>query len=134
MRKDPLPAVAAVVSFIDAINRGDMDRLDELMTEDHHLDVFDEAPLRGHDANVDVWRGYAAAFPLYVIYPERIVERDELVAVLGHTTGSHLGMPDADEMAIRVIWTAKVDGGKLAYWRLVEDSVEHRAEYGLGPG
>src|SRR4051794_28983673 len=93
-----LPPVAAVISFIDAINRGDVDRLGELMTVHHPLDVFDEPPLHGRDANLDAWRGYATAFPEYVIYPERIVEHDGQVAVLGHTTGSHLGLPDVDEM------------------------------------
>jgi hypothetical protein len=72
VRKDPLPAVAAVISFIDAINRGDVERLGELMTEEHHLDVFDEAPLRGKAANVDVWHGYASAFPTYVISPHEL--------------------------------------------------------------
>ena len=69
LREELLPAVTAVVSFIDAINRGDVERLGELMTEDHHLDVFDEPPLRGKAANLDAWRGYASAFPAYVIYP-----------------------------------------------------------------
>jgi len=47
VREEPLPPVAAVISFIDAINRGDMDALAELMAEEHHLDVFDEEPLVG---------------------------------------------------------------------------------------
>ena len=68
--------MAAVVSFIDAINRGDVDRLGELMTEDHDLDVFDEPSLRGKLANIDAWCGYTSAFPAYVVYPHRMAERD----------------------------------------------------------
>ena len=131
VREEPFPAVAAVISFIDAINRGDVDRLGELMTEDHHLDVFDESPLRGRDANMDAWRGYASAFPLYVIYPETVAERDGEVAVLGHTTGSHLGLPEEEERLLRVIWRAQVDEGRLRCWQLLDDTPEQRKRFGL---
>ena len=131
MRDEPLPAVAAVVSFIDAINRGDVNRLGDLMTEDHHLDVFDEPPLRGRDANLDAWRGYVLAFPLYVIYVERVAEHNGEVAVLGHTTGSHLGLPDDEEVRLSLIWKARVEAGKLACWQLVDDTVEGRKQFGL---
>jgi len=33
--RTPLPPVAAVIGFIDAINRGDVDRLVLLMSPDH---------------------------------------------------------------------------------------------------
>jgi ketosteroid isomerase-like protein len=131
VREEPLPAIAAVVSFIDAINRGDVDRLGELMTGDHHLDVFDEPPLRGQVANIDAWRGYASAFPAYVIYPHRVAQRGEVVSVLGHTTGSHLGLSDDEESRLLLIWKARVEDGKLAYWQLVEDTPEHRVQLGL---
>jgi|SRR6266571_2782959 len=83
-----LPPVAAVVSFIDCINRGDVDGLGMLMTDDHELVVFDEETLRGKTPNVKAWKGYAAAFPPYVIYPRTITEPcDGWVAMLGYTTG-----------------------------------------------
>jgi hypothetical protein len=41
MANRQLPAVAAVISFIDCINRGDPDGLGMLMTDDHELIVFD---------------------------------------------------------------------------------------------
>ena len=130
-RTEPLPPVAAVVSFIDAINRGDIDRLSELMADGHHLDVFDEVSLVGRDANVAAWRRYAEAFPRYVIYPKQIAARDGVVAVLGHTTGSHLGFADEVEMALRLIWCAEVVDGRLMYWQLVEDTPEMRDSCGL---
>jgi ketosteroid isomerase-like protein len=131
VREEPLPPVAAVVSFIDAINRGDVDALAALMADDHHLDVFDEAPLVGRSANIDAWRGYAQAFPRYVIYPEHIAEQDGVVAVLGYTTGSHLGFPDDEEREMRIIWRAEVHSGRLRSWQLVEDTPQARYACGL---
>src|SRR4051794_37340999 len=101
------------------------------MTEDHHLDVFDEPPLKGKAANIEAWRGYTCAFPRYVIYPHQVVERDSDVAVLGHTTGSHLGLSDAEESKVLMIWQARVTKGKLACWQLVEDTRRNRERAGL---
>lgn len=131
MPRDPLPPVALVLSFIERINRGDVESLGELMSEDHQLVVLDEAPLIGRDANVQAWRGYATAFPDYVIYPHRIAESNGRVAVLGRTTGSHLGLPDEEELKLTVIWVAEVASGQVRLWQLLEDTPERRAELGL---
>jgi ketosteroid isomerase-like protein len=129
--RTPAPPAAAVVSFIDAINAGDVERLASLMTDDHRLQVLDEAPLDGKAANVDAWHGYATSFPDYVIYPHRLAARGDDVAVLGHTTGSHLGLPDGDEEHLTLIWRARVDGGRLARWQILEDTPRNRQELGL---
>ena len=131
MSRSPRPAIVAVVSFIDCINRGDIDGLRALMTEGHTLQVLDEAPLVGKAANVEAWKGYASSFPEYVIYPHRFAELDDRVAVLGHTTGSHLALPDDEERMLTVIWLAHLDQGLLDLWRIVEDAPEHRNELGL---
>lgn len=122
----------AVVSFIDCINRRDLDGLLALMTDDHVLQVLDEAPVTGRDVLADAWNGYFTAYPDYLIYPQRIAHTGELVAVLGVTTGSHLDLPDEEEMKLPVIWTARVDRGRLRSWSIVADTPETRQELGLG--
>lgn len=119
--------VAVVISFIDRINRGDVDGLAQLMTDDHELRVHDEAPRIGRDANIAAWRGYIGAFPDYLICPHRIVEDGGCVAVLGYTTGSHLGLPDEEERRLTVIWLADVVDGSVRAWRVLEDDPTMRA-------
>ena len=131
MHSGSLPPVAVAIGFVDRINRGDVDALGKLMTDDHELLVFDEPPVAGREANVDAWRGYLQSFPDYVIYPRRIAESDRNVAILGHTTGSHLGLPDAEESSLTMIWLAEVVGGAVRRWRLVEDEPENRRRFGL---
>lgn len=127
-----LPPVAVVIGFIDCINRGDIEGLGKLMTDDHELVVFGEEALRGRAPNTRAWAGYAAAYPDYVIYPRAVAEpRDGCVAVLGHTTGSHLGLADHEERKLSMIWLAEVQEGQLCYWRLLEDTPDRRAELGL---
>jgi ketosteroid isomerase-like protein len=120
-------------AFIDRINARDADGLAALMTDDHELIVFDESPLRGRDANVDAWRGYFRSFPQYVIWPHEAVERDGVVAVLGHTTGSHVGLSDDQERKLTLIWLAEVVDRRLRSWRLVEDTPARRQALGLRP-
>ncbi len=123
--------VEVVREFIAFINAGDMDALGRLMSPDHSLEVFDEAPLIGRDANVDAWRGYATSWPSYRIYEHAVGRRAPWVAVLGHTTGSHLELPDEDESALTLIWVADVIDGLVHTWRLEPDTIERRAWYGI---
>jgi hypothetical protein len=53
--------------------------------------------------------------------------------VLGHTTGSHLGLPDDEEVQLLVIWVAEVRHGALSLWRILDDSPAARYEFGLSP-
>lgn len=126
-----LPPTAVALGFIDRINRGDVEGLVEMMSEDHRLEVFDEKPIVGRDANKSAWRGYMTAYPRYVIYPRRINADGNVVAILGHTTGSHLGLADSEERELLVIWLAYVRDGAVERWRLVEDSSSHRKQFGL---
>ena len=81
---------------------------------------------RGH-----AWRGYASSFPNYAICP-RNLETDDGVAVLGHTSGSHLGLSVEEEQRLTVIWFARIEGEQLSLWRLFQDTPRHRDELGLG--
>jgi hypothetical protein len=98
------------------------------MSEDHRLVVLDEEPLVGRAANTEAWRGYFSSFPAYVIYPRYLVATDRRVAVLGTTTGSHLGLPDDEEGRLGVIWRAEVDGGLLSSWQIVDDTPDQREQ------
>ena len=131
MARHPLPPVAAVVSFIDCINRGDLDGLTALMRPDHRLVVMDEEPLVGQAANTSAWNGYFSSFPQHVIHARHIEANGSRVAVLGTTTGSHLGLPDDEERALGVIWLADVTEGSLASWQVAADTPALRAETGI---
>jgi hypothetical protein len=108
-----------------------VDRLAALMSSEHQLQVHEEPAVTGREANREAWIGYVTAFPDYVIYPDRIVHRGDEVLVLGSTTGSHLDLPDQEERQLGVIWRARVRGGLLALWQVIEDTPGQRALLGL---
>ncbi len=131
MARHPRPPVPVAVSFIDCINRGDIEGLGALMTAEHTLVVFDEAPLVGRTENIAAWRGYFSSYPAYVIYPSQLAVRGTTVAILGTTTGSHLELSDEDESRLTVVWLAEVDAGAVASWQIVEDTAPTRTRVGL---
>jgi hypothetical protein len=102
------------------------------MTGDHRLLIVDEPAVAGGAALRRAWQGYFEAFPAYVICPGRFAERPgNLVAVLGSTTGSHLGLPDDEEKRLPVIWTAEVENGLLKTWSILDDDLRTRKALGL---
>jgi SnoaL-like domain len=129
--RTPQPPVAVAISFVDCINRTDIVGLSALMSADHELRVFDEAPVIGRAANTEAWAGYFKSFPDYVIYPHMIAADGETVAILGHTTRSHLGLDDDAEARLTLIWLLRARGGEVLSWTLLEDTPVHRSAYGL---
>lgn len=123
--------IALAISFIDCINRGDVEGLAALMHPEHELRIFDEPPTTGREANVPGWQGYASAYPEYLILPSRIAEKGNVAAVLGTTTGSHLGLPDEEERKLTLIWLCEAADGLVRRWTLIEDTSANRTAYGL---
>jgi hypothetical protein len=101
------------------------------MSPDHRLQVLQEPPVTGREANREAWNGYATAFPDYIIYPDRIVHRGDDMLVLGSTTGSHLGLPDEQERQLTLIWRATVRDGLLVLWQIMADTPGQRSILGL---
>jgi ketosteroid isomerase-like protein len=128
---DAAPHAIVVIDFMDTINHADVERLLSLMTDGHVMRILDEPPMSGRDALRSAWRGYFEAFPRYRVYVDRIAVEGDRVAVLGHTTGSHLGLPDEEESQLPLIWTADVRDERLESWNILEDSVELRRALGL---
>ena len=127
--KDPL---AGAISFIDAINHGEIDRLAALMDKDYSLVIFGKAE-EGRERGIEGWKGYANAYPNYRIHPQRMVAEGNRAAILGYTTGSHLGLPDDEEAKLTLIWVAEVTkDGLVRKWELLEDTPKNKRDTGLG--
>ena len=89
--------------------------------------MLDEAPVGGRAANVTAWEGHFSACPDYVIHASP--SGGSHVAVLGTTTGSHLGLADDEELALGVIWLAAAVEGRLTRWQVAEDPAALRAAW-----
>jgi ketosteroid isomerase-like protein len=114
--------------FVEAINRLDLDALTDLMTDDH---VFVDLSGGRHVGKVtmrDGWREYMTSFPEYMIHVSEVHEVGDTVFLVGRTTGSHLRLPREVEFRESIIWAAKIREGRVAEWRLYDDTPEVRSD------
>jgi uncharacterized protein (TIGR02246 family) len=123
MAHDPPAAVA--LAFIDRINARDLDGLTELLTEDHLFIDYRGNEERGRDLIREGWAGYFNAYPDYRIHVDEVLTSGDGVAIRGRTTGSHVPADvEADEV---VVWTADIDHGKVAEWRIYAGDATQQA-------
>jgi ketosteroid isomerase-like protein len=123
--------IPAAVGFIDAINTADRAAFERLVGDGYYLKVFDEPVEEGRERGIEGMLGYCQSFPRYLIHPTRLAVKGDVVAVLGFTTGSHLGLPDEEESKLTLIWLASVRDGRVVSWTLIEDTGANRREWGL---
>jgi hypothetical protein len=59
---------------------------------------------------------YLNNFPNYQIHVHSALQGGKGVALVGHTTGSHVS-PEIEESEI-LVWTVEIDSGKITEWRI----------------
>jgi ketosteroid isomerase-like protein len=113
------------LAFIDRINAGDPEGIAARMTEDH---VFIDSlgnRMQGRDAMHDAWVGYLSWFPDYRIEVDMVIEEDDLVALFGTASATFAVdgvLSPANGWNIPAAWTARVDGDRIAEWRVYADN------------
>ncbi|MEJ2211256.1 MAG: nuclear transport factor 2 family protein [Anaerolineae bacterium] len=130
------------LAFVERINRGDVPRLMELMTEDHEFVDLTGDSFRGLALMQQAWTDYFRLFPDYQIQVETAAVNGDSVVLLGRSDGSlsaygqsALRRPDGslpDDLQGRAIWTARIRQGRVAQWRICADTPTARLCLGLG--
>jgi ketosteroid isomerase-like protein len=114
-----------VTAFNAAITRQDLDALTALMAEDHTFTDTGGGTVRGRDACRAAWAGFFVNFPDYRNEFAALHEDGDEVVAEGR---SHCSEPTLDGPAL---WSATVRIGRLATWRVYDDTAENRAALGL---
>ena len=107
-----------VLEFLDRINQRDVDKLTELMTEDHtFIDSLGNSN-QGREKMRAGWRGYYTMCPDYWVSHEQIFENGSLVAVFGFAGGTISGT----KWKIPAAWLGVVENGRVKEWRVYADN------------
>ena len=117
---------ALTLKFNEHINNRDLDGLAALMTDDHaFVDTANHA-IRGKLRCLEAWRGFFTSFPDYRNEFDLLVVEDDKVSVVGrsHCSDVRLNGP--------ALWVARASAGKLAEWRVYEDTAPNRRMLGIG--
>jgi len=117
--------VEIVQSFIDRINMHDIDKMCELMTEDHLYIDSGGYSTRSRKAMRTVWRDFFAIMPDYWIQAERIISEGDTVAVFGRAIGTYTkdGIIDPRNVwKVNAAWRAGIRDDKVALWQIYSDT------------
>ncbi len=114
-----------VLQFLDRINQRDVNKLAELMSEDHlFVDSLGQA-VRGRDKMRAGWQGYYAFCPDYWVSHEEIFEDGNRVAVFGSAGGTiavNGKLLPENEWRATTAWLAVVENGLVKEWRVYADN------------
>ena len=111
--------------FNGCINRGDLDGLAELMTDDHAFTDTLGATVAGKAACVDAWRGFFQHFPDYHNTFTKLTSRGDVAVAVGYSTCATAALHGP------AIWAATIRDGRVAHWRVCLDTPEVRRELDL---
>jgi ketosteroid isomerase-like protein len=116
----------AAVAFNEAINRRDLDALDELMTDGHTFIDSDGNVLAGRNRVLEAWEGFFEAFPDYRNEWARVIPMGCTVIAVGRSVC--LTEPALDGPAS---WAARTADGQVSEWRVYEDTPSNRSQLGI---
>lgn len=114
-----------VLRFNECINNRDAEGLANLMTEETEIIMGDVTDRRGKQAVKEAWIEFFNLFPDYKNHFKKLVTHGDRVHVIGFSTCSNRVLDGP------ALWTARVENGLIAEWRILEDNPENRKSLGL---
>jgi ketosteroid isomerase-like protein len=110
--------------FVNAINDHDVDRICNLMTDDHvFIDGQDNKHI-GKEGMIEGWKGYFVLFPDYRIEISEIVDNDPVFGLFGYAEGTYQGIKNESNSNFwrtPASWKAVVKDGKILHWQVYCD-------------
>ena len=110
---------------MNLINQREVDKLVELMTEDHvFIDSLGQS-VRGRANMQAAWRGYFAFCPDYWVSHEDIFQHGNVVVVFGSAGGTIAAkreLPPENKWRTPAAWRAVVESRLVKEWRVYADN------------
>ena len=113
------------LSFVDAINIHDIDKIYSLMADDHlFIDAY-ASEVHGREEMKRSWIGYFEWFPDYRIEVTDVFVDEEKVAIFGIASGTYRGEVTDDgrnRYKLPAAWNVVVGNNKVKLWQVICDS------------
>lgn len=116
--------IKKVEEFINHINEHDIDKLLELMTDDHVMTDSGGVAIKSKNLMKLAWLDFFISFPDYTIKVEHIISDGDNVAVFGKAKGTYWKkgeLEDKNKFEVPASWQAKLTEGKISEWRVFAD-------------
>ena len=116
---------SVALEFNSRINGRDLDGLADLMPDDHTFVDTEGNVISGKPDCLNAWRGFFQAFPDYRNIIESLTARGDLVVLAGHSVCPQ------PALAGPALWTAMIRDGRVAEWRVYEDTPQTRHQLAI---
>jgi ketosteroid isomerase-like protein len=117
--------IETVLQFMERINQRDVDKVVEMLSEEHvFIDSLGHA-VRGREKMRAGWRAYYAFCPDYWVSHEEIFANGNVVAVFGAAGGTIAAagkLPAENQWRTPAAWMAVIDKGLVKEWRVYADN------------
>ncbi len=114
-----------VSEYVSAINEHNIEKIYDLMSDDHvFMDTY-ASEVRGRDIMKNGWTGYFDWFPDYRIEISDMFVKDNMAAIIGFASGTYRGEKTTDNekfWRLPAAWKAAVADGKVSFWQVICDS------------
>lgn len=117
--------ISAAIRFNDQINNQDLDKLTELMSEDHRSVDMGGKVVEGREEMSKGWAQFFEWFPDYRNIFSCVEARGNLVIMIGRSECSY------EPLHGPAVWTTKIGEGFVTEWRVYRDTEETRKILGI---
>jgi SnoaL-like domain len=114
-------SLKVALTFVEAINLRSLEKLTDLMPENHVFVDSDGAECRGKTSMTAGWRAYFEMVPDYRITVDETFLSGRTVMLAGQAEGTFVqdGLLKAENhWQVPAAWRAVIDGGQVAVWQV----------------
>ena len=119
-----------VNSFIQAINDHDVDKIYNLMSDDHiFVDGYGDKHV-GKNGMKEGWQQYYSMFPDYKVEITDITENESIIGLFGYANATYKNIKDernSNFWRTPAAWKAIVEHKKIKYWQVFCDYTKLQA-------
>lgn len=117
-----------VLDFIESINTANIDRLYNLMTNDHVFIDSQGNKMVGNENMKKAWIGYFGLFPDYKIEVTDTLQNDSIIVMLGYASGTYKtnkkSSDNSNHWRVPAAWKAVVSDNKIKFWQVYSDNIK----------
>jgi ketosteroid isomerase-like protein len=118
---------AIALQFNDCINSRDIEKLTDLMTENHVFIDMEGNRIEGvSNARDMAWKPFFLLFPDYRNIFERVVVKGSKVIMQGYSVCRDKRLDN-----LRAIWVAEIREDKVGLWQIYPDTEENRVFFNI---
>jgi len=112
-----------VLDFVKYINEHNVEKLSELMSDDHTFIDAHNNSIIGKNNMKDGWISYFEWFPDYRIEIDEFYESENTFIMLGFASATYKGMnPVANHWRLPAAWKATIENNKVKLWQVYCDT------------